>query len=66
MKANAIRLLILMGLVVAGCALLRGPTPEVGPGKPAPGVEGPDGSGQLFSLSDYPDRVVALSFWGGF
>lgn len=34
-------------------------------GKPAPEVEGEDGDGKRFRLSDYKGKVVVIDFWAG-
>jgi hypothetical protein len=34
-------------------------------GKPAPNIEGEDGDGKKFKLSDYQGKVVLLDFWAG-
>lgn len=52
--------------VIGGCTLLGGPGGDIRVGQPAPPTEGIDGDGQFFQLTDYPGRVVMLSFWGNF
>ena len=36
----------------------------LGPGRPAPEIEGEDTDGKKFKLSDYKGKVVLLDFWG--
>jgi thiol-disulfide isomerase/thioredoxin len=64
MRGNLVRLAIVAGIVTAGCALTNASLSDVG--RQAPATEGVDGDGQSFRLSDYPGRVVMVSFWGNF
>jgi hypothetical protein len=44
--------------------LLQAKMEQLGLGKPAPEIAGPDLNGQFFKLSDYRGKVVLLDFWG--
>jgi thiol-disulfide isomerase/thioredoxin len=66
MRGKLVRLGVIAAMVTAGCALTSASMCDVRAGKPAPPAEGVDVDGQFFRLSDYPDRVVMISFWGNF
>jgi hypothetical protein len=58
----------LVGLLAAGCVREANPTTEPRPpdsrvGRAAPEIEGVDGAGRRFRLSDYRGKVVLLHFW---
>jgi hypothetical protein len=61
-------LLLLGGVLAAGCVRVGGPATEPRPaalrvGRPAPEIEGVDAGGHTFRLSDYRGKVVLLHFW---
>jgi hypothetical protein len=66
MRGKRIRLAVVVGIVVAGCALTDRSSCDVRVGRPAPATEGVDADGTSFGLADYPGRVVMVSFWGNF
>jgi cytochrome oxidase Cu insertion factor (SCO1/SenC/PrrC family) len=54
--------LLVLGVVVGcGTVLSTAPVPKVG--SAAPEIQGIDGDGVAFKLSDYSGKVVLLDFW---
>jgi thiol-disulfide isomerase/thioredoxin len=66
MRGKLIRLAVVVGMVVGGCALMDRSNCDVRVGRPAPPTEGVDADGVHFSLADYSGQVVMVSFWGNF
>jgi hypothetical protein len=54
---------LVVGLVVAGCAIFSAGPITVEAGKPAPEIERTDSNGEPFYLEEYKGRVVLLHFW---
>jgi thiol-disulfide isomerase/thioredoxin len=59
-------MVILGGMIAAGCALTKTSLSDARAGRPAPVLEGVDADGRFFRLADYSGRVVMISFWGNF
>lgn len=66
MRGKLSRLAVVVGVVVAGCALTDRTACDARVGRPAPATEGADADGVPFALADYSGRVVMVSFWGNF
>jgi thiol-disulfide isomerase/thioredoxin len=66
MRGKLVRLTMLAGIVVTGCALTGRSVSNIRAGVPAPPIEGVDSDGHSFRLADYPARVIMVSFWGNF